>query len=106
MDSDSAISKAGSFVGNLTGATIATCFSNIKASKLSLGGIDDTIYSDVVSVMPPVPTSVELEVVRNEMTTDDESFQITRFSILIFMKHKRKMNKVFLIISTNLNLVH
>lgn len=64
MDSDSVISKAGAFVGNLTGATIAICNSNIKASKLSLGGIDDTIYSDVVSVMPPVPTTVELEIVK------------------------------------------
>ena len=90
MDSDSAISKAGSFVGNLTGATIATCFSNIKASKLSLGGIDDTIYSDDVSVMPPVPTSVELEVVRNEMTTDDESFSDYKVIYIDFYEAQKK----------------
>lgn len=90
MDSESAISKAGAFVGNLTGATIAICNSNIKASKLSLGGIDDTIYSDVVSVMPPVPTSVELEVVKNEMKTDDEEFSDYKVIYLDFYEAQKK----------------
>lgn len=90
MDSDSVISKAGAFVGNLTGATIAICNSNIKASKLSLGGIDDTIYSDVVSVMPPVPTSVELEVVQNEMKTDDEEFADYKVVYVDFYEAQKK----------------
>lgn len=90
MDSDSVISKAGAFVGNLTGATIAICNSNIKASKLSLGGIDDTIYSDVVSVMPPVPTTVELEIVKNEMKTDDESFSDYKVVYLDYYEAQKK----------------
>lgn len=72
MDSQSATAQAGSFVGNLTGATIQNCNSNIKATKVSLGGIDDTVYSDAVEVMPPVPTSVGLQVLQNEMLTDGE----------------------------------
>lgn len=90
MDSNVAISKAGAFVGNLTGATISVCNSNIKATKLSLGGIDETIYSDVVSVMPPVPTSVELEVVQNEMTTSDESFSDYKVIYIDYYEAQKK----------------
>lgn len=90
MDSNSAISKAGAFVGNLAGATIAVCNSNIKATKLSLGGVDETIYSDVVSVMPPVPTSVGLEVVQNEMTTDDEEFADYKVVYVDFYEAQKK----------------
>ena len=90
MDSNGTTSKAGAFVGNLTGATIATCNSNIKATKLSLGGIDDTIYSDAVSVMPPVPTSVELEVMQNEMTTDDASFSDYKVVYIDFYEAQKK----------------
>ena len=90
MDSNVAISKAGAFVGNLTGATISVCNSNIKATKLSLGGIDETIYSDAVSVMPPVPTSVELEVIQNEMTTDDENFSDYKVIYIDFYEAQKK----------------
>lgn len=72
LDSQKALSQAGAFVGNLTGATIQACNSNIAATKLSLGGIDDTVYADAVDVMPPVPTSVGVQVLQNEMLTDGE----------------------------------
>lgn len=71
MNSQSETAQVGAFVGNLTGATIQNCNSNIDVANLGLGGKNSTVYDDDVGVMPPVPSSVGIQILSNGMSADD-----------------------------------